>query len=75
MLLSDVGGGADLNGVNLTFDDEAVGGLPDGQQITAGTYKPTEAMAAPPSSRLRVRMVHRSLRSMASTPTAPTAST
>ena len=41
MLMSDVGGGADLNGVDLTFDDEAVGGLPDGQQITAATYKPT----------------------------------
>jgi hypothetical protein len=27
--------------VNLTFDDEAAGGLPDGPQITAGTYKPT----------------------------------
>ena len=41
MLMSDVGGGAALNGVELTFDDEAPGTLPDGARITAGTYKPT----------------------------------
>jgi hypothetical protein len=45
MLMSDVGGGADLNGVELTFDDEAPGTLPDGAQITAGTYKPTQVSA------------------------------
>jgi hypothetical protein len=41
MLMANVGGGGDLNGVNLTFDDEAAGGLPDSAQISAGTYKPT----------------------------------
>jgi hypothetical protein len=45
MLMSDVGGGADPNGVNLTFDDEAAGELPDGAQITAGAYKPTQGTA------------------------------
>ena len=41
ILMANVGGGGDLNGVDLTFDDEAAGGLTDGPQITAGTYKPT----------------------------------
>jgi hypothetical protein len=41
ILMANVGGGGDLNGVDLTFDDEAAGGLPDSAQITAGTYKPT----------------------------------
>ena len=45
MLMSDVGGGADLNGVELAFDDEAPGTLPDGTQITAGTYKPSQGSA------------------------------
>src|SRR5919107_823288 len=52
MLMSDVGGGGDLNGVDLTFDDEAAGGLPDSAQMRTGTYKPTRgtgsiSMAAP----------------------------
>ena len=42
MLVSDAGGGSDLNGVALAFDDEAAGGLPDNAQITAGAYKPTQ---------------------------------
>src|SRR5215211_1269702 len=41
ILMANVGGGGDLNGVDLTFDDEAAGGLPDSAQIRAGTYKPT----------------------------------
>jgi hypothetical protein len=42
MLMSDAGGGQDLNGVDLTFDDEATRSLPDGtSQITTGSYKPT----------------------------------
>jgi hypothetical protein len=45
MLMSDVGGSASLNDVNLTFDDEAADELPDGTQITAGTYKPTDGNA------------------------------
>lgn len=42
MLMSDVGGGADLNGIDLTLDDEAAGKLPDGTRITTGAYKPTQ---------------------------------
>jgi hypothetical protein len=42
MLMADVGGGGDLNGVDLTFDDEAAGGLPDSAQMRTGTYKPTQ---------------------------------
>ncbi len=42
LLMSDVGGGSDLVNVNLTFDDAAAGSLPDGSQITSGTYKPTD---------------------------------
>src|SRR5919107_1865906 len=41
ILMANVGGGGDLNGADLTFDDEAAGGLPDSAQISAGTYKPT----------------------------------
>jgi lysyl oxidase len=46
MLMSEVGGGYDLNGVGLTFDDEAAGTLPDKSQISAGTYKPTQGTSA-----------------------------
>ena len=42
MLMSDAGGSADLNNVNLTFRDSASGTLPDGSQITSGTYRPTD---------------------------------
>jgi hypothetical protein len=44
MLMSDAGGGQDLNGVDLTFDDEAATRLPDGAgtQITTGSYRPTQ---------------------------------
>ncbi|CAD5966035.1 Thermitase [Planktothrix agardhii] len=42
MLMSDAGGFADLNNVNLTFRDSASGTLPDGSQITSGTYRPTD---------------------------------
>jgi hypothetical protein len=41
LLMSDVGGRYGLNGVDLTFDDEAAGKLPDNSQITAGSYMPT----------------------------------
>ena len=42
MLMSDAGGFAGLNNVNLTFRDSASGTLPDGSQITSGTYRPTD---------------------------------
>jgi subtilisin-like proprotein convertase family protein len=40
-VMSDVGGNGDLEGVDLAFDDGAAGALPDDDQITSGTYKPT----------------------------------
>ncbi len=44
MLMSDAGGGQDLNSVDLTFDDEAATRLPDGAgtQITTRSYRPTQ---------------------------------
>lgn len=41
-VMSDVGGGDDINGVNLVLDDAAAGSLP-AAMITSGTYKPTNA--------------------------------
>jgi hypothetical protein len=41
VLLSDVGGGADISGVNLTLDDAAIDSLPDGLPLTSGTFQPT----------------------------------
>jgi C1A family cysteine protease/subtilisin-like proprotein convertase family protein len=41
ILMSDVGGGGDVSGLNLTLDDSATDSLPDTAQLTAGTYKPT----------------------------------
>jgi subtilisin-like proprotein convertase family protein len=43
ILMSDAGGGDDVSGVNLTFDDMAVVSLPDSPPpaISSGTYKPT----------------------------------
>lgn len=46
MLMSDCGGGLDLVGVNLIFDDNAAGQLPDSTQITSGTYQPTDSGTA-----------------------------
>ncbi|HTY88874.1 MAG TPA: M4 family metallopeptidase [Candidatus Acidoferrum sp.] len=42
MLMSDAGGGGDLIGLTLTFDDDAAGTLPDVDQIYPGTYRPTD---------------------------------
>jgi hypothetical protein len=41
ILMSDVGGGYSISGVNLTLDDAATTDLPDGSLITSGTYRPT----------------------------------
>ena len=41
LLMSDVGGGADIAGVNLTIADSAAALLPNTMQITSGTFKPT----------------------------------
>ena len=40
LLMSDVGGAADVNGVTLTFDDAAPV-LPDSAAIATGTFRPT----------------------------------
>jgi hypothetical protein len=47
MLMQNAGGGADLTGVDLTFDDEAAGPLPDSSRITAGTYRPSKYGTSP----------------------------
>ncbi|MFN0112129.1 MAG: S8 family serine peptidase, partial [Blastocatellia bacterium] len=41
LLMSDVGGGGDLSGVNLTFDDAAEMALENNGQIVSGAFKPT----------------------------------
>jgi Ca2+-binding RTX toxin-like protein len=53
LLMSDTGGSGDIN-VDLTFDDAAPTNLPDGPQISKGTFKPTnfDAPPNPPSETL-----------------------
>lgn len=41
IIMSDVGGGADLSSVILNLDDAAANSLPDNSQIVSGTFKPT----------------------------------
>ena len=41
MLMSDAGGSTDVVNVNLTFDSAALTALPDSNQISSGTYHPT----------------------------------
>jgi large repetitive protein len=41
ILMSDAGGGADVTGIDLVFDDAAETSLPDVTTISAGQYKPT----------------------------------
>jgi subtilisin-like proprotein convertase family protein len=41
LLMSDVGGVSDANGVNLVLDDEAVNSLPNSSQLASGSFKPT----------------------------------
>src|SRR5262249_21142388 len=41
MIFSDVGGGGDINNVNLTFSDAAAAALTASGQIASGTYKPS----------------------------------
>jgi hypothetical protein len=50
LLMSDVGFNFDTSSVNLTLDDEATNSLPDNDQITSGTFKPTQGtVTAAPS--------------------------
>src|SRR5439155_374569 len=41
IVMSDVGGGNDVNNVSLTLSDGAAAALPDSGQIVSGTFKPT----------------------------------
>src|SRR2546427_4810492 len=41
VVLSDAGGGGDINNVSLTLSDGAAAALPDSGQIVSGTFKPT----------------------------------
>jgi hypothetical protein len=41
VLMSDTGGGNDISGVDLTFDDSAAALLPDSSRIVSGTFRPT----------------------------------
>src|SRR5436190_1631340 len=41
VILSDAGGGNDVNNVSLTLSDGAAAALPDSAQIVSGTFKPT----------------------------------
>jgi uncharacterized delta-60 repeat protein/uncharacterized repeat protein (TIGR01451 family) len=53
ILMSDAGNGFAINNVNLTFDDAASTFVPENGQITSGTYRPTNYLAAdifPPSA-------------------------
>jgi subtilisin-like proprotein convertase family protein len=41
LLMSDAGGGFDINGVNFTFDGDALTVLADSTQLVSGNYLPT----------------------------------
>jgi subtilisin-like proprotein convertase family protein len=47
ILMADSGGGDDVSGVTLTFDDAASGTLPDESLIESGNYKPSVGSAVP----------------------------
>ncbi|MGH2686601.1 MAG: proprotein convertase P-domain-containing protein, partial [Actinomycetota bacterium] len=52
MLMSDAGGGTDVEDLTLGFDDEAVSDLPDSTALSTGQFEPTDfgtvdAMPAP----------------------------
>ncbi len=41
ILMSDVGGSNDVNGINLVLDDQAASSMSNAGQLTSGTFKPT----------------------------------
>jgi uncharacterized repeat protein (TIGR01451 family) len=47
LLVSDVGGGFAINGVNITLDDNAASSLPDSGTIADGVYKPSNYLNSP----------------------------
>jgi uncharacterized repeat protein (TIGR01451 family)/uncharacterized delta-60 repeat protein len=50
LLVSDVGGGFAISGVNITLDDSASTSLPDSGAIADGVYKPSNYLNAPTDS-------------------------
>jgi subtilisin-like proprotein convertase family protein len=42
VLMSDVGGSAEVGGLNITIDDNAASTLPDNAPLASGAYKPTD---------------------------------
>src|SRR4029079_17339273 len=40
VLMSDVGGGNDVNGINLVLDDQGASALSNSGQLTSGTFRP-----------------------------------
>jgi subtilisin-like proprotein convertase family protein len=48
VLMSDVGGSADVTNIDLWFDDQAASGLPDNGPLIAGTYRPTNIGSGDP---------------------------
>lgn len=45
-IMSDVGGGLDVNNITIRLDDEASSLLPATGQLTAGAFKPTNVLTA-----------------------------
>jgi subtilisin-like proprotein convertase family protein len=43
IIMSDVGGGTDITGVDLTLDDAAASALPDAGPLASGTFQPTNS--------------------------------
>ena len=44
LLMSDVGGGDEVNGLDLTFDDQAPSGIADDASPTTGSYRPSDVV-------------------------------
>jgi subtilisin-like proprotein convertase family protein len=42
VLMAEAGGNADVSNLNLTFDDQAAGQLPNGPTLTSGTFMPSD---------------------------------
>src|SRR4051794_14022125 len=40
-LMGNAGGATDVNGINITFDDDALNNLPDNGPMVSGRFRPT----------------------------------
>ncbi len=49
-LMSDVGSGDDISGVDLEFDDSATKALPDDTALASGRFQPTDGRGSPADS-------------------------